>query len=176
MKIFNGSAIGMKKLAIGALAVSAVAVGGVATFANFTDSSTAPITVTAGKIDLKLNGVSSLPLDLGPTMKPGDTVTRTFSVQNNGTIPLTYTANTTAATGTLAPVVDVKIEDVTVPATPVTVSSTKLNAMAITSKTIAGGSKQDLKLTFTWVSGAPAVDNPLQGGTGAATLNLSATQ
>lgn len=174
MKIFNASAVGMKKLAIGALAVSAVAVGGVATFANFTDSATSPITVTAGKIDLKLNSVNSFPIDLGSTMKPGDSVVRTVSVQNNGTIPLTYTANTTGATGTLAPVVDVKIEDVT--GTASTIGTTKLNAMVLPSKIIAGGSKQDLKLTFTWVSGTPAVDNPLQGGTAAATLNLSATQ
>lgn len=176
MKIFNASAMTMKKLAIGALAVSAVAVGGVATFANFTDTATAPITVTAGKIDLKINSVNSFPIDLGPTMKPGDSVVKTISIQNNGTIPLTYTANTTAVTGNLAPVIDVKIEDVTVPATPVTIGTTKLNAMTLPSKTIAGPSKQDLRLTFTWANGTPAVDNALQGGTGAATLNLTATQ
>jgi hypothetical protein len=178
MKALTAPKTMLTKLAIGAVAASMLAIGGVATIAGFTDTATTDITVGAGNIDLQLGSAKTATFDLGQNIKPGTSVVKTIVVNNKGSLPLTYTATTGGATGNLAPVIDVTIRDMTVPATPVAVgTSKKMNAVVLPSKTlVATTGTQTLEFTFTWPNGTPAVDNVLQGGTGDSTLTFNAVQ
>jgi predicted ribosomally synthesized peptide with SipW-like signal peptide len=178
MKTLNASKSNLTKFAVGALAASLLAIGGVATVANFTDSATSTVTVTSGNIDLELGAAKTFPINLGTIMKPGETVVKSIVVTNNGTIPLTYTAATGSIIGpTLAGNINVTMRDMTVPATPVVIPGTpKMSTVALPAKTIAAGGTQTVELTFTWPNGTPAVDNPLQGISAGSTLTFSATQ
>lgn len=161
------------KIAAGALALALLSAGGIATYAGFTDEANSAITVTAGTIDLQLGSAKTYPIDLG-TMKPGDTVTKTITVNNKGTLPLTYTATTVGATsGELAAVLNTNI---TSGATAV-VTAKKLNAIAVPARPlVAKTGTETLTLTITWPNGAPTVDNALMGKSGNTTLLFSATQ
>lgn len=66
-------------------------------------------------------------------MKPGATANGTAVITNTGTLPGAFTIARTALTGDagLGSAMDLKIEDVTVPASPVTVYNGKLDAAAL---------------------------------------------
>jgi hypothetical protein len=167
----------LTKFAVGAVAVSALAVGGIATVSAYSDSATSSVTVQAGDINLQLGGAKTLPIDLGQNIKPGASYVKTFTINNTGSLPLTYTAATTTSAGNLAPVIDVNIKDVTVPATPTAIGTAKkLNAVAFPSKTIAAGAKQDVEMTFTWANGAAGAENALMDQLGSSTITFTAAQ
>jgi len=77
------------------LALAAALVGG-ATMAIFTDTDTnTGNTFTAGTVSIQV-GVSSIGVGAG-NMAPGDTITGTFTVTNNGTLQLRYDVSALAA-------------------------------------------------------------------------------
>lgn len=89
-----------KKILLSILVIGLVAsLAGVGLYAIFTDTETGTGTFTAGTLDISVPSASwSTGFD---NMKPGDTVTLTITVRNDGTLPLYYTI-TTALTGDLA--------------------------------------------------------------------------
>lgn len=73
-----------KKIGIGFMSATlglTMVVGG--TFAYFSDSVTTNNSFAAGTIDLAVEPTQIVDLD---NMKPGDSITRTFELQNNGTL------------------------------------------------------------------------------------------
>ena len=80
-----------KKILIGIMTIGLVAMlAGTGLFAYFNDVETSTgNTFTAGKLDISL-GTSSWSTGFD-NMKPGDTVTFTITVGNDGTLPLDYT-------------------------------------------------------------------------------------
>ncbi|MHC3129017.1 MAG: hypothetical protein IBV52_02955 [Candidatus Bathyarchaeota archaeon] len=80
-----------KKILLSILAIGLVAsLAGAGLYAVFTDTeSSTGNTFTAGKLDISL-GTSSWSTGFD-NMKPGDTVTFTITVGNDGTLPLDYT-------------------------------------------------------------------------------------
>ncbi|MBS4007218.1 MAG: SipW-dependent-type signal peptide-containing protein [Clostridium sp.] len=71
------------------IALAAALVGG-ATMAIFTDEAVNEgNTFTAGTIDINTVGATTLPLAAG-NMAPGDTVTGSFTVENDGTLELRF--------------------------------------------------------------------------------------
>lgn len=177
MKTLTAPKTMLTKLAIGAAAVSMLAVGGIATVSAFTDSATSTVTVAAGDINLQLGTLKAINLDLGQNIKPGATTTQTIVVNNKGSLPLTYTGATAGVTGTLPALINVTVRDMTVPATPVAIGSgMKMSTIALPSKTIAAGGSQTLEIVYTWPNGAAGAENAQMNATGNAVLTFSATQ
>lgn len=177
MKLRTAPKTMLTKLAIGAAAVSLLAVGGVATVSAFSDSATSTVTVAAGDINLQLGTLKAINLDLGQNIKPGATTTQTIVVNNKGSLPLTYTAATAGVTGTLPALINVTVRDMTVPATPVAIGSgMKMSTIALPSKTIAANSSQTLEIVYTWPNGGAGAENAQMNATGGAVLTFSATQ
>jgi predicted ribosomally synthesized peptide with SipW-like signal peptide len=78
------------------IALAAALVGG-ATMALFTDTATNPTnTFTAGEVDVTV-GTTTLPLHVPGNMAPGDTVTGSFVVDNDGTLALKYSVTAVAS-------------------------------------------------------------------------------
>lgn len=162
-----------KKLVMGVAVLGIVSVGSVATVSAFSSSATSNVTVTAGSIDLKVGGQDTFAVDLPEIVKPGDTITKTVIVTNTGTLPLKYTASTSAiAANTLAPVIDV----VVTPTPGTALASKKLNALTLPETTIAAGGTQTLSMKFTWPNGTAAVDNALMGKKGDSIITFTAAQ
>lgn len=178
MKLRTAPKTMLTKLAIGAAAVSLLAVGGVATVSAFSDSATSTVTVAAGDINLQLGTVKAITLDLGQNVKPGMTsVVQTIVVNNKGSLPLTYTAATGGVTGTLPAQINVTVRDMTVPATPVAIGGAmKMSTIALPSKVIAANSSQTVEITYAWPNGAAGAENAFMNATGNAVLTFSATQ
>lgn len=113
--------------AAGITTVAVVLLGGVGgTFAFWTDDATVGgDTVTAGVLDLKVDGVDSVTahadLSFGALL-PGNRLATVLTVGNAGTAPLVWTASTTASNSTFAAAFDVKVTADT------NVSGTKPNA------------------------------------------------
>lgn len=165
----------LKKAAIGTAVAAMVSVGGISTIAAFSDTATSNVSVTAGNIELKVGGADSFAVALPEITKPGTSATKTITVTNTGTLPLTYTANTVAPTeNTLAPALDVTVTAGT-PAVAIGTSS-KLSAFKIPTQSIAAGGTQVLNVTFTWPNGTAAVDNALMGKKGDAVITFTAAQ
>ena len=110
-------------LALGALlTVASIGVGAVS-LAVFTDTETVDATFTSGTIILDATKVDALNLALGDNWVPGDSVTGSVDVENDGTNPLRYSLNTTTTSvagangGVLntALLVEVKTVDATTP-------------------------------------------------------------
>lgn len=162
-----------KKLVMGVAVLGIVSVGSVATVSAFSSSATSNVTVTAGSIDLKVGGADTFPISLSEINKPGTTVTKTVTVSNPGTLPLKYTATTSAiAANTLAPVIDV----VVTPQGGTALASKKLNALTLPETTIAAGGSQTLTMVFTWPDRTSVLDNPLMGAKGDAVITFNAVQ
>jgi predicted ribosomally synthesized peptide with SipW-like signal peptide len=178
MKLRTAPKTMLTKLAIGAAAVSLLAVGGVATVSAFSDSATSTVTVAAGDINLQLGTLKAINLDLGQNIKPGATTTQTIVVNNKGSLPLNYTAATAGVTGTLPALINVTVRDMTVPATPVAIGSgMKMSTIAITpARSIAANSSQTLEIVYTWPNGGAGAENAQMNATGNAVLTFSATQ
>lgn len=104
-----------------ALTVASIGIGGVS-LAVFTDTETVPATFTSGTIILDDVKIDALTLT-NANLMPGDTVTSSVDVENDGTNELRYSLNTTSTSvagpggGVLnaALTVDVKTVDVTTP-------------------------------------------------------------
>jgi spore coat-associated protein N len=98
---------------VGALAVVLAAVGiTVGSGANFTAHAANPAnTFTAGT--LTIGSSASSALFTAPNMKPGDTVSGTVDIANTGSLPGTFTLQTSNAvdTGGLLGQLDLKVED-----------------------------------------------------------------
>jgi predicted ribosomally synthesized peptide with SipW-like signal peptide len=107
-----------------ALTVASIGIGAVS-MAVFTDTETVDATFTSGTIILDATKVDALNLALGDNWIPGDSVTGSVDVENDGTSPLRYSLNTTttavagAGGGVLNTVllVEVKTIDATTPVT-----------------------------------------------------------
>jgi predicted ribosomally synthesized peptide with SipW-like signal peptide len=110
--------------AVAAMAVVSIGVGAVS-LAVFTDTETVDATFTSGTIILDATKVDALNLALGDNWMPGDSVTGSVDVENDGTNPLRYSLNTTTTAvagangGVLntALLVEVKTIDATTPVT-----------------------------------------------------------
>lgn len=155
-----------------AAALSLLSVGAVATVSAFSDTGTASITATAGKIEVQMGGgaTKAVTIPLGATLVPGVTIpVKDLIIKNNGTVPMKYTAAVGTTTGNLASTMTVKIMNGTVE-----VYSGKANAIVIPEQTIEAGVTQTLKMTYVWANGTAAVDNALMGTSGNTTLNISA--
>lgn len=162
-----------KKIVMGAAILGVVSVGSVATVSAFSSSATSNVTVTAGSIDLKVGGADTFPISLSEINKPSATVTKTVTVSNPGTLPLKYTASTSAiAANILAPVIDV----VVTPQGGTAMASQKLNKLALPETTLAAGGSQTYTMVFTWPNGTAAVDNALMGAKGDAVITFNAVQ
>lgn len=87
----------MHKRVLATLAgVAAVAsLVGVLSLAVFTDTETVDTTFTSGTITLDAAKIDALNLALGDTWVPGDSVTSSVDVENDGTNPLRYSLNAT---------------------------------------------------------------------------------
>lgn len=177
MKNLKASKGLLAKVAVGAAAVSMLAVGSIATVSAFSDSATSTVTVGSGDINLKIGAVKTVNLDLGQNIKPGFTQTQTLVLNNTGSLPLTYTGATTS-TGTLPPLINVVVRDITVPATPATIGSgMKMSNLAITpARTIAAGGSQTIEIVYTWPNGGAGAENAQMQATGNSVLTLTATQ
>lgn len=178
-----------------ALAVALAAVGvAVGSGAGFTASSSNPgNVVTAGNLTHTNPGGAVLTAD---KLKPGQSSEGTLTISNTGNVPGTFslTRSTVADTvgansGKLSDVLQLKVEDVTVPTSPVTLfggSPSKLlkdaptsSASAIAMGTIANGSSKTYKFTVTFPDGGtPASDttgdNAYKGSS--ASVDLAWTQ
>ena len=107
-----------------ALTVASIGMGAVS-LAVFTDTETVDATFTSGTITLDATKVDALNLALGDNSVPGDSVTGSVDVENDGTNPLRYSLNTTTTAvagsggGVLntALLVEVKTIDATTPVT-----------------------------------------------------------
>jgi predicted ribosomally synthesized peptide with SipW-like signal peptide len=112
-------------LTLGAvITVASIGIGAVS-MAVFTDTETVDATFTSGTIILDATKVDALDLALGDNWVPGDSVTGSVDVENDGTNPLRYSLNTTSTSvagangGVLnqALLVEVKTIDATTPVT-----------------------------------------------------------
>lgn len=107
-----------------ALTVASIGIGAVS-MAVFTDTETVDATFTSGTIVLDATKIDALNLALGDNWVPGDSVTGSVDVENDGTNPLRYSLNTTTTAvagangGVLntALLVEVKTVDATTPVT-----------------------------------------------------------
>jgi predicted ribosomally synthesized peptide with SipW-like signal peptide len=107
-----------------ALTVASIGIGAVS-MAVFTDTETVDATFTSGTIILDATKIDALNLALGDNWVPGDSVTGSVDVENDGTNPLRYSLNTTTTSvagvngGVLntALLVEVKTVDATTPVT-----------------------------------------------------------
>lgn len=145
----------MKKILMSLMAIGlVVGLVGAGTMAYFSDTETSTgNTFTAGTLDIAL-GTSSWSADFD-NMKPGDTVTFTLPVNNEGSLPLNYTVTTTLS-GTLAGGVN--------PCTQVT---------APTSGSLDVGGSVNIVVSITMPS---AADNEYQGQSGILTVTINAVQ
>ena len=95
----------MKKILISLMAIALViGLVGAGTIAYFSDEETSTgNTFKAGTLDLALTGGTPLPFQVtsSPGMAPGDTVTGTVTVINNGTLELRYAMTTTPDDGSI---------------------------------------------------------------------------
>ena len=109
---------------VAALAVASIGIGAVS-LAVFTDTETVDATFTSGTITLDAAKVGALSLSLGDTWVPGDFVTGSVDVENDGTNPLRYSLSTTTTDGnspngeplSSALVIEVRPVDATTPVT-----------------------------------------------------------
>jgi predicted ribosomally synthesized peptide with SipW-like signal peptide len=88
--------IGSKRIRlmlVGAVAVASIA-GGAASLAVFTDTETVDATFTTGTIILDATKIDALNLTVA-SMVPGDSITGSVDVENDGTAQLRYSLNTT---------------------------------------------------------------------------------
>lgn len=107
-----------------AITVASIGIGAVS-MAVFTDTETVDATFTSGTIILDATKVDALNLALGTNWVPGDSITGSVDVENDGTNTLRYSLNTTSTSvagvngGVLnaALLVEVKTIDVTTPLT-----------------------------------------------------------
>ena len=109
---------------VGAAAMLTIA-GGAFSLAVFTDTETVDGTFSSGTIILDAAKIDALDLALGDTWVPGDSVTGSVDVENDGTNPLRYSLDTTSTSvagpngGVLnaALTVEVRTIDATTPGT-----------------------------------------------------------
>lgn len=161
---------GFKIATLGVALMASLTVGGVATFAGFTDTASSTITAQAGTINLTVDNSKAMTLDLGSAWKPGDTTSKTVTVRNTGTIPLNYKITATPNTGaTLAPILDATVKTGTA-----TAVASKLSTISTANRTIAAGGSETVVIGVTWNPGT--TDNQFQGTDGTTVLNFTATQ
>lgn len=158
-----------KKATIGLAVIASVTFGGVATQAGFTDTATSTVIAQAGSINLTVDTLKAVTLDLGSSWKPGDTTSKTVTVRNNGSLPLTYKIAAAPNAGTLANVLDASVKTGTA-----TAVSTKLSAVSTANRTLAAGASETVTIAVTWNAGTQ--DNQYQGTDGTTVLNFTATQ
>lgn len=174
-----------------ALALGAVlAVGVTGTYASWTDSvPVSGISMSTGKLDLKVNGQDSLSTYAGLSMSnmvPGNSAAAVLTVSNSGTVPLTYFATATAS-GTLGPALAVKVTGDATTATPGSTATCAGQALSGSGTTftgalvgsssaprsLAGSTSETLCIQATLPATA---DNSLQGQTTSVTLTFTASQ
>lgn len=169
---------------------AALAVGVTGTYASWTDSvPVSGISMTTGKLDLKINGQDSLATYAGLTMSnmvPGNSAAAVLTVSNSGTIPLTYFATATAS-GTLGSALAVKVTgDSSTSGSAPTAScagqalsgsgSTFTGGLVGSSsapRSLAGSASETLCIQATLPA---AADNSLQGQSTSVTLTFTAAQ
>jgi len=81
-----------------ALAVASIGIGAVS-MAVFTDTETVDATFTSGTIILDATKIDALNLSLGANWVPGDSVTGSVDVENDGTNELRYSLDTSSTDG-----------------------------------------------------------------------------
>ena len=150
-----------KRLMISIMMIALVAalVGG-ATFAMFTDTAVNDNnTFAAGTVDISTN---PNPVFNVPNMAPGDEVTGTLNVANDGTLDLKYNFVNTFG-GDLAPVLSiVSIKD-----------AAGANVVASDFRQLNAGLTESLSITVKMDFNAP---NAYQGKAGTLTMNFNAEQ
>ncbi len=95
----NLSSTSSKVLASAALLAAAAGVAGLGTYGGFTDSTSASAQVNSGTVSLT-GGASGTITLAAEKVIPGDSIQRTVTLTNAGTVDLSAVNLTTAATGT----------------------------------------------------------------------------
>jgi predicted ribosomally synthesized peptide with SipW-like signal peptide len=184
---------------VAALAVASIGVGALS-LAVFTDTETVDATFTTGSITLDATKIDALSLSLGDTWIPGDSVTGSVDVENDGTNELRYSLNTSTTDGSSpngpplydALVIEVRPVDNTTPltkcddfdGTPVLQTSEVLGASNVMfgsvsptvgtgDVTVAAGATHVLCIR---VSLPIATDGTFQGATSVTTFTFNAEQ
>lgn len=164
-----------KKAVVGVGLASLLAAGGIASYAGFTDTSNANVTVGSGTVDLKLNDSESTTLAFGSGWLPGKSDTKTVTVKNAGNLPLKYTvAAATPTTNTLANKLTAKV---TINGATTTAYNGALSGLSIptaSAQSLAPGATHTFKIDVNWTEGAD--DNNYQGKSGDTVLTFSAMQ
>lgn len=179
-------------LALAAVGLAAALLSGVAgTFALWTDSADVGGTsVSAGRLDLKVNGADALTAygDLSvANMMPGNSTAGVLTVQNAGTVPLTYYVTSTSSNSALTGNLTVKVTAdaaVTGSGTAETCAGTALAGAgtsfggnllgsAASQRTLAAGAAETLCVQATLSSTAPS---SLQGQATNVTLTFQGSQ
>lgn len=164
------------KVAIATLGVVGIlAVGGTAVSALWVDTAAVETTITTGTVDINVDGNEGNPTAYTFTLPitqfaPGVTTSKTLTVKNNGTLPVTLAMSTanSAGAGGLA----------TALTSSMTLSGTAaysgaLSAATFTAKPLAPGASAPLAITVT----APAgLANTFQGKTDTITFTFTAEQ
>lgn len=169
----------------------AVGFGTTGTFAFWTDAVVVSgTTLTAGTIDLQVNGADSLPAYAGLTltgMVPGSSTAAVLTVRNNGTAPLAFVATSSAVNTPsgkdLAAAMTVKVTgdattggsgtSLTCPGTALAGSGTSLNGSIIgTGQSVAANATASICVQVTLQASASTT---LQGGSTAVTLTFTGT-
>ena len=160
------------------------------TYAYWTD--TVPVsgtTISAGTLDLKVNGQDSLPsyTDLSLTsMVPGESTAAVLTVKNSGTVDLTYYATSTASSD-LGSALSVKVTAdsstggtarvKTCPGTALTTSGSSFGGNLVGTESnprkLSSGSTETLCVQASLPASAPS---SLQGATSNVTLTFKASQ
>lgn len=175
---------------VGIVGLSLVGVTTLATGALFTDQDTLPGAITAGTVRLDATAPVAITSPVSG-LAPGDTLTRSITVTNTGSLGQVYGAET-AGTGTLAPALTMQwswlaatdaCDSTTLLANSAGVNSVQAVAA---SRTLAAGDSEQLcfRVTFT-DTGLPAPslvaadqdgDNVYQGATADLTFTFTAQQ
>jgi hypothetical protein len=153
------------------LAATGVAVGSGATFSSHTAN--AANTFTSGTL-LQTNSKDGASIVTGSNLKPGDTKTGEVTIKNTGTLAGDFVLSETNATnGFTAGALTVKVDDVTVAASPKNVYTGDLGGLAKKSLgSFAVNEARTYRFTVTLGQSAPTTD---QGKSATAAYEWDAT-
>ena len=164
------------------------------TFASFTDDADSSATFAAGTVDLVAGGDADDAHDFAdlsvPNMKPGDVEYAPLSVDNAGTLAMTYgmTAAATDVSGTpagLGAALRVAVRSVGAAgdctaagwaAGTNVVPSSAISAASFSARALAAGGGEVLCFQVTFPDTGAGADNALQGAATTATFSFTAAQ
>lgn len=164
------------------------------TFASFTDDASSSATFTAGTVDLVAGGDADDAHDFAsltvPNMKPGDVQYAPLTIDNVGTLGMTYgmTASATDVVGTpagLGAALQLAVRSVAAAgdcsaagwaAGSNVVTAGSISAASVTGRALAAAGGEVLCFQVTFPDTGVGADNALQGAATTATFSFTAAQ